>query len=51
MASSLHNHSEYSVLDGFSHPENIYKERKRLDYMRSLLQNTEMNILGFTLTN
>ena len=30
MSSSLHNHSEYSVLDGFSHPEEYLKRAKEL---------------------
>ena len=30
MSSSLHNHTEYSVLDGFSHPEEYLKRAKEL---------------------
>lgn len=30
MASSLHNHSEYSVLDGFSHPEEYLKRAQEI---------------------
>lgn len=30
MSSSLHNHTEYSVLDGFSHPEEYLKKAKEL---------------------
>lgn len=30
MASSLHNHSEYSVLDGFSHPEEYLRRAKEV---------------------
>ena len=30
MSSSLHNHSEYSLLDGFSHPEDYLKRAKEI---------------------
>lgn len=30
MSSSLHNHTEYSVLDGFSHPEEYLKRAKEI---------------------
>ena len=30
MSSSLHNHTEYSVLDGFSHPKEYLERAKTL---------------------
>ena len=30
MASALHNHSEYSVLDGFSHPKEYLERAKEI---------------------
>ena len=45
MASALHNHSEYSVLDGFSHPKEYLERAKEIG-----LKNVTFN-MDDTITN
>lgn len=51
MSSSLHNHTEYSVLDGFSHPEEYLKRAKELGLHAFAVLNMAINILGYILIN
>lgn len=51
MSSSLHNHSEFSILDGFSHPEEYLQRASEIGLKAFAITEHGMNFHGYILIN